>query len=125
MSEVEVRKIKKIVRKPPDPSTRRLTRKEIDEIVESPMVSTHETTAPSSTGKRGKTLAYAIVKPREVEGFATLSQLAAERGMQPQLARIWVKKAGMERSAAGWRWKAGSRDLKKVRKLLGLPEIPK
>ena len=121
MSEVEVRKIKKIVRKAERLFP--LTAEERGE--ESLPVGKPPKAAPPSTGKRGKTLAYAIVKPREVEGFATLSQLAAERGMQPQLARIWVKKAGMERSAAGWRWKVGSRDLKKVRKLLGLPEIPK
>lgn len=68
-----------------------------------------------------RTHTYALVKPRAVEGYVTLTQLAAERGIQAQLARLWVKRAGIRRSTEGWRWVEGSKALKRVRKVLGLP----
>jgi hypothetical protein len=64
---------------------------------------------------------YALTKPRAIEGYVTLTQLASERGIQPQLARIWMKKNGWVASAEGWMFKTNSRELKKARKVLGLP----
>lgn len=58
-------------------------------------------------------------KPRAVEGFVTLSELAAKAGIQAQLARLWLKKAEIKKPAAGWRWKVDSRELTRVRKVLG------
>jgi hypothetical protein len=59
--------------------------------------------------------------PRVVEGYVTLPQLAAQLNMQAQLARLWVKAAGIKKPADGrWRWKEGSRELSRVRKALGL-----
>jgi predicted amidophosphoribosyltransferase len=75
----------------------------------------------SKTPSPRKQLTYALTKPRHVEGHVTLSQLAADAGMQAQLARLYVKRAKVEKPADGWRWKDGSRGLKKVRKILGLP----
>jgi len=58
--------------------------------------------------------------PRVVEGYITLAQLASARGIQSQLARLWVKAAGIKKPAAGWRWKEGSRELTRIRKVLKL-----
>jgi len=63
---------------------------------------------------------YALTKPRVVEGYVTLTQLAAERGIQAQLARIWVIHANIKKPADGWRWPVKSKVLGKVRKILGL-----
>ena len=58
---------------------------------------------------------------RRVEGFVTLSQLAVARKIQLQLARLWVKHAGVQKPKVGrWMWKEGSRELARVRKVLGL-----
>jgi ribosomal protein S6 len=65
-------------------------------------------------------LTYALTKPRVVIGYVTLTQLAAERGMQAQLARIYMNRAGIKKPLEGWRWLATARALKKVRKALGL-----
>jgi hypothetical protein len=65
-------------------------------------------------------LTYALTKPRVVVGYVTLTQLAAEKGMQPQLARIYMHRAKIKKPAEGWRWPAKSAALKKVRKALGL-----
>lgn len=61
---------------------------------------------------------FLVSKPRRVEGYTTLSQLAVSAGMQAQLARLHVKKAGIKKPAAGWRWKTGSRELSRVCKVL-------
>jgi hypothetical protein len=81
-----------------------------------------EETPPAEAPKRPPTkyLRYALTKPRSIEGYVTLTQLASERGIQAQLARIWMKRAKVQQPDAGWRWKDGSRELKKVRKVLGL-----
>lgn len=64
---------------------------------------------------------YAISKPRITEGFVTLPQLAAERGIQAQLARLWLKRAKIQKPRDGWwRWEIGSQALKRVRRALGL-----
>lgn len=57
---------------------------------------------------------------QKVPGYVTLPQLAAERGIQPQLARIWIKNAGIKKPGYRWQWKEGSRELARVRKALGL-----
>lgn len=72
------------------------------------------------TPKPQRQLTYALVKPRAVEGYVTLTQLAAERGMQAQLARLYMQRAGISKPAEGWRWLVTSRALKKVRHVLGL-----
>lgn len=59
-------------------------------------------------------------KPRAIEGFVTLAQLAEARVIQAQLARLWLKKAGVKKPKEGWRWKRDSRELDRMRKLLGL-----
>jgi hypothetical protein len=95
---VEPRRIKKIIRKLPDAEENSLAQAA---RVRQEHIVTH-------------------TKPRVVEGFVTLTQLAAERGIQAQLARIWMHRAKIQRPADGWRWKDGSRELKKVRKALEL-----
>lgn len=72
------------------------------------------------TPKPQRQLAYALVKPRAVEGYVTLTQLAAERGMQSQLARLYMQRAGINKPVEGWRWKTGSKRLGKIRRALGL-----
>lgn len=63
---------------------------------------------------------YALSKVRVVEGHVTLPQLAAERGIQAQLARLWVKAAGVKKPRDRWMWADGSKALTRVRKALGL-----
>jgi hypothetical protein len=65
-------------------------------------------------------LTYALTKPRNIEGYVTLTQLAAEKGMQAQLARIYLQRAGIRRPNEGWRWRRTSMMLPKVRNALGL-----
>lgn len=72
------------------------------------------------TPKPQRQLAYALVKPRAVEGYVTLTQLAAERGMQSQLARLYMQRAGITKPAEGWRWKKDSKRLERIRSVLGL-----
>jgi hypothetical protein len=120
---VEPRRIKKLVRETP-----RLTSKEVTEIANGlPEASIQEETRKAGAKKKvyrtrkvSEGHVYALTKPRSVEGYVTLTQLASERGIQPQLARIWAKKAGWTPTADGWRFKEGSRDLKRIRKVLGL-----
>jgi hypothetical protein len=59
-------------------------------------------------------------KPHVVEGNVTMAQLAKERGIQSQLARLWLLKAGFKKPGTRWMWKDDSRDLARVRKALGL-----
>lgn len=70
--------------------------------------------------KPERTLTYALTKPRHVEGYVTRTELAAECGMQAQLARLHLQRAGVKKPAEGWRWKVGSKGLWKARKALGL-----
>ena len=58
--------------------------------------------------------------PRVIEGYTTLAQLAIERGIQLQLARIWVSNAGIKKPDTRWLWKNGSRELARARKVLEL-----
>lgn len=67
-----------------------------------------------------KALAFALQKVRVIEGCVTLPQLAAERGIQAQLARLWVKAAGVKKPGQRWVWKEGSNALARARKALGL-----
>jgi predicted amidophosphoribosyltransferase len=75
----------------------------------------------SKTPQPRKQLTYALTKPRHIEGYVTLTELAADAGMQAQLARLYVQRAGIAKPADGWRWLRLSKVLKKVRKVLGLP----
>lgn len=130
MSEVEPRRIKKLVRKPEG-----LTQTEAAFIQQSyPSDELSPTSGPEpSRTPRGNAskkpveprskkqhLSYALTKPRPVEGFVTLTQLASERGIQAQLARLWVIQAGLKKNGNRWAWKTDSRDLKRARKALGL-----
>jgi hypothetical protein len=67
-----------------------------------------------------RTLAFALTKARIIEGCVTLPQLAAERGIQAQLARLWIKAAGIKKPGQRWVWKEDSKALPRVRKALGL-----
>ena len=68
-----------------------------------------------------KTFAFALSKLRVVEGCVTLTQLARERGIQAQLARLWLKDAGIKKPLGGrWVWKEDSQVLTRVRKALWL-----
>lgn len=70
--------------------------------------------------KPQRALAYAITKARVIEGCVTLPQLAAERGIQAQLARLWIKRAGIKKPRDRWVWAEGSKALGRARKALGL-----
>lgn len=74
--------------------------------------------SPEKPSKR--TLIYALTKPRHVEGYVTRTELAAECGIQAQLARLYLQRAGVKKPTEGWRWKEGSRGLWKARVALGL-----
>jgi hypothetical protein len=56
---------------------------------------------------------YALTKLR-TKPFIT------ERGIQAQLARIWVRNAKIKRPGERWLWKTGSKELARVRNVLGL-----
>lgn len=80
---------------------------------------------PAGQTKRGaittqKVHTYALSKVRVIDGCVTLPQLAAERGIQAQLARLWIKTAGVKKPAARWVWKEDSLGLKRAREALGL-----
>lgn len=142
MNNIEPRKIKKIVRINPEGS--RLTAKEVRGIVatdnpEDPR-SPNERVSDASRAKTLQSaaslanaardaanarrekqhLSYALSTPRTIEGFVALTQLASERGIQAQLARLWAIKAGLRKNGNRWAWKEDSRDLKRARKALGL-----
>jgi hypothetical protein len=93
----ETRRIRKILRRP----------REYEEVEVPPL-------------NPQRQLTYALTKPRAVKGFVTLTQLAAERGMQAQLARIYMHRAKIRKPGEHWRWEEGSKTLKRVRKALGL-----
>lgn len=107
----EPRRIKKIVRK--------LTAEDLEEAHRR-ADGVKRTSLGATTPRTRAEHAYALVKPRSVEGFVTLTQLASERGIQAQLARIWVKNAGIKKPGERWQWKEGSRELKNVRRALEL-----
>lgn len=81
---------------------------------------TEQTIEPLPAVKPERKLTYALTKPRHVEGYVTRTELAAERGMQAQLARLHLQRAGIKKPAEGWMWKVGSKALWKARKALGL-----
>lgn len=105
MTDTEPRRIKKIVREPA-----------VDPFPD----------VPAGQSRRGAIMTQTVEVlphsiPRVVAGYVTLPQLAAQLNMQAQLARLWVKAAGIKKPADGrWRWKEGSRELSRVRKALGL-----
>lgn len=125
----------KIRRVPKDPSARPLTQREVREVVEGAKEDrpTQERPrsfatalkqgtqgAPKKATKAGMTRRGALTT-QQVEVYWTLQQLAEERKIQTQLARLWLLKAGIEKPASGrWQWREGSRELKRVRKALGL-----
>lgn len=119
---IEPRRIKKIVRKIP-----RLTSKEVAEIALGDAEAEEVKQAqPPKHGKPYKARramdghVFALTKPRVVDGYVTLTQLASERGIQPQLARIWLKGASWKKPGDRWAWKERSQTLTRVRKALGL-----
>lgn len=80
---------------------------------------------PAGHSRRGaittqKVLTYALSKVRLIPGYVTLPQLAAERGIQAQLARLRLKAADVRKPGDRWTWKEDSKALKSVRKVLGL-----
>jgi hypothetical protein len=114
MNDTEPRRIRKIIREPIDAGIR--------ELFESPKHYVEEPVKPFPKPPRTrKTLTYALTKPRPQEGYVTLTELASERGIQAQLARLWVARANIAKPDSRWWWKEGGRELKRVRKALGLP----
>jgi hypothetical protein len=117
---VEVRKIKKLVKKLPlDIAGKR----PVDPLPDVPAEKSRRgaiTTQKAAPVKVHQEHVYALTKPRAVEGYVTLTQLAGERGIQAQLARIWVLRANIKKPADGWRWLVGSKGLANVRKVLEL-----
>lgn len=103
----EPRRIKRIIRRTPRPPFE---------------VSGNTTLVPAVERNRPaqKALAFALQKVRVIEGFVTLPQLAAERGIQAQLARLWIKAAGIKKPGERWVWAEGSKALARARKALGL-----
>lgn len=60
-------------------------------------------------------------KKTTADGGITLASLASEAGITGQKARQKLRGAGIERAEGShWSWKPGSKELKKVRKALGL-----
>jgi hypothetical protein len=124
MSDTEPRRIRKIIREPVDAGTRELQpfNIPIEEVAAANQKTAANIRKQLNKPRRSRsTLTYALTKPRAVEGYITLTELAAERGIQAQLARLWVKRCELPKPADGWMWKEGSRDLKRARKALGLP----
>jgi len=117
MTDTEPRRIRKIVREPvkapffgPETGNRLLNEKE------------RQTVPKQIADGVNQDLRIPHSTPRVVEGYVTLPQLAAQLNMQAQLARLWVKAAGIKKPADGrWRWKEGSRELSRVRKALARP----
>lgn len=102
----EPRRIKRIVRHAPRPLT------EVSGTTLAPAVERNRPTQ--------KALTFALQKVRVIEGYVTLPQLAAERGIQAQLARLWIKAAGIKKPRDRWVWAEGSKALGRARKVLGL-----
>lgn len=76
--------------------------------------------AKPKNGAKEPSAPTARAVPRTVEGYVTLAQLAEEKNIQAQLARLWVVKAELKKPTEGWRWKTGSRELARVRKVMEL-----
>lgn len=118
--------VRKIIREPIDAGTRELQEAShanvlmtVDEIAAADRKAAKRLNTKKTPRTRA-VLTYALTKPRAVEGFVTLTELASERGIQAQLARLWIKRAKLPKPTDGWRWKAGSGVLKRARKALGL-----
>lgn len=109
----EPRRIRKLVRQSGNPPLNKSERQAVFQKV------ADEVNAELRRGKQ-KALTYALSKVRIIEGYVTLPQLAAERGIQAQLARLWVKAAGIPKPRDRWVWAEGSKALKRARKALGL-----
>lgn len=105
-------RIKRIVRRYNNPL---LTPDEVNEVQRRKIAFDRALATPPQ-----RALAFALQKARVVEGCVTLPQLAAERGIQAQLARLWVKAAGIKKPGDRWVWKEDSKALPRVRKALGL-----
>lgn len=121
----ETRRIKKVVRQSENKllnkaGQRNLFKKIADDVNADWGKNTSEVPRPITKGERNRVLAYALTKARVVEGCVTLPQLAAECGMQAQLARLWIKAAGIKKPGDRWVWKEGSKALAQVRTALGL-----
>lgn len=57
------------------------------------------------------------------DGMITLAKVSDELGINPAVARRKLRAAGIERAEGqGWKWKDGSKDLDKIRKVLAEPE---
>ena len=70
--------------------------------------------------KSSKKVSKKVSKKAE-DGGVTLADLAAEAKITGQKARQKLRAAGIERAEGSrWSWKEGSKDLKAVRKALGL-----
>jgi hypothetical protein len=122
VNEVEPRRIKKLVRRPhTEPAETAVT--DVRAAIRNGTIRANKSVNSPQTQKVKEYIQHsAAVNAREFEGYVTLTQLAIERGIQPQLARIWVNKAEVPKPKEGWRWKVASRDLTRIRKLLGLPK---
>lgn len=69
---------------------------------------------PAGMTRRG------AISTQKVETYWTLPYLAKKAGMQEQLARLHLRKAGIKRPGTRWRWLEGSPELERVRKVLKL-----
>lgn len=112
---VEPRRIKKIVREPVNTPFPRVP---VEPSRRGAITTqTVKVTSESNYTMHGQSI------PKTIPGYVTLTQLAAERKIQPQLARLWVKHVDIKKPAGRrWAWKDGSRELARVRKALGLPQ---
>jgi hypothetical protein len=54
------------------------------------------------------------------EGMVSVAQLAEEAEITPQSARVKLRASDIERPEGRWLWKAGSKQLREARKILGL-----
>jgi hypothetical protein len=70
-----------------------------------------EKPVPAGMTRRG------ALATQDVETYWTLPYLAKKANIQEQLARIWLRKAGIKKPGTRWRWREGSKELERVRKV--------
>ena len=71
--------------------------------------------------KKAKKKAKSKGDDEDDSGYVTIQDLAEEAGIEAQSARVKLRESDLDKPEGGrWRWKDGSKDLKSVRKVLGL-----
>lgn len=123
----ELEELSKSERKPPKKVTKLKNKNPVNMAVEKEaLLEPLEELAKSPRKPPKRVEAAEAAKRKKTEqkmerSAVTINDLAEETGMQHQLVRLHLRKAGIEKPGARWQWTSGSREWAKARKALKLP----